>query len=313
MTEFKLMTTRYTDLGINTISDVEISGFNKNIVTIKNERKYIYHIRLDHTFNTIYGAWDILNYFNENVINTITNKFIMIITGEDLTFPNQVDVRWQKKEQLDLIKKTYNLIVSHPLLIHCYIENRDEHHYKTSSLPLGINPREMPNMNCDYILNFADNNYIKIAKRNLKVVCIHRDRDGDRQIINKYKNTIWKDFTITDGNYKHDDWYKLLKTTPFIICAHGGGIDPCPKVWEALYLDCIPIIKHSALDDIYKQFPVVFVNEFNENTINKDTLQIWMNEYSEFYDNPDKKKMWKYKLYLDYWKNIIQSKLLENV
>jgi hypothetical protein len=312
MAEFKLMSTRYSDYGINTISDVEICSFDKNIIKIKNEKKQIYHIRLDYTNNSIYSAWDVLNYFNNNIINTITNKFIVIITGEDLTFPNQVDVRWKKIEQVDLIKKTYNLIISHPLLIHCYIENRDEEHPKTSSLPLGINPREMPNMNCDYILKFIDN-HIKLTERPLKVICIHRDRDGDRQIINKYKNTTWKNYTITNGNYKYDSWYKLLQTYPFIICAHGGGIDPCPKVWEALCLGCIPIIKHSALDDIYMQFPVIFVDEFNEDTINEDNLKKWISEYNDFYDNPEKTKLWKDKLYLEYWKCIIQKKLQDNI
>ena len=36
-------------------------------------------------------------------------------------------------------------------------------------------------------------------------------------------------------------------------------------------------------------------------------------DYSDFYDNTEKKQLWKHKLYLDYWKNIIQTKLEENL
>jgi hypothetical protein len=179
------MSTRYSDLGINTISDVEI--FKASSI-VKNQKKQIYHIRLD--YNEISSAWKTLLYFLNNIIPTINNQFICIITGEDITIPNQIDPRWQQPAHLKLIKDTYNAIVNNPLLIHCYIENRDESHCKTSSIPLGINPREMPGGNIDFIIKYM-NNYPLIKERNLKAICLHRDRAGDREIINNFKNKEW--------------------------------------------------------------------------------------------------------------------------
>ena len=298
---FQLMSTRYTDSGINTISHVEIF---KAKHTVKNPEKRIYHLRLD--YNDESSAWNTMEYFLNHVLPTINNKFIMMITGEDLTFPNQIDYRWREEHQLNLIKQTYNSIIDHHLLLHCFIENRDEIHPKTSSIPLGINPREMPNMNCDYIMKYMHNS-TPLKERILKVICIHRQRKGDREIIDNYKNNEWKHFTITEGNYHIDSWYKLLQTYPFIICAHGGGIDPCPKIWEALCVGCIPIIKSSALNDVYTQFPVVILDEWN--TITLENLNKWLSTYSHFYDNKELRKNWEHKLFADYWKNVIYSYL----
>jgi len=301
---YELMSTRYNDYGINTISDVEI--FNKSI-NVKNNEKKIYHLRLD--FNIHSSAWETMAFFRNEVFHTINNPFIFIITGEDLTFPNQLDIRWQEPYQLELIKGVYNDIINHPLLIHFFIENRDETHIKTSSLPLGLNPREMPDNNIDYIIKYM-NNYSPISSRDLKVISIHRNRPGDREIINTLNKTDWKDFVISSGNYSKDSWWQLLQTYPFIICAHGGGLDTCPKLWEALCVGCIPIVKRSALNDVYSEFPIVIVENWNNNTINISNLIEWRNKYSKYYDNPTLRKEWIYKLYLNYWKNKITNKLL---
>jgi len=298
---FELMSTRYTDFGINIISDVEIY---KGSIIIKNLKKQIYHLRMD--YNETCSAWDTLIFFIKKVLSTINNPFVFIITGEDLTFPNQIDPRWQESTQLELIKNTYNDIINHPLLIHFYIENRDEIHEKTSSLPLGLNPREMPNYNIDYIIKYM-NNYTLITSRELKVISIHRNRPGDRELINNLNNTSWKEHVINSNNYSKDLWWKLLQSYPFIICAHGGGIDPCPKVWEALCVGFIPIIKHSTLDDIYSDFPIVIIDKWDENTISHNNLIFWREKYGKYYDDPILRNKWIHKLYLKYWKDKIKS------
>jgi hypothetical protein len=294
-----ILSTRYSNKGINTISHVEIF---KAQITIKNNDKKIYHVRLD--YNETTSAWQTLHFFLLDVLPFINNKFVLLITGEDITIPNQVDPRWTELKHIHLIKNVYNAVITNPFLIHCYIENRDEIHEKTSSIPLGLNPREFPDHNIDYILKYMTH-YPPLFNRELKVICVHRDRAGDREVINKLKVSAWKDYVIVN-TCKHDEWYKLLQTYPFIICAHGGGIDPCPKVWEALCVGCIPIIKHSAMDDVYKEFPIIFVDSWEENTITYDKLITWKNKYSKYYDI-ELRKQWIHKLYLEYWKNKIEK------
>ena len=134
-------------------------------------------------------------------------------------------------------------------------------------------------------------------------------RPGDREIINNLNHTHWKEYVINSGNFQRDSWWNLLQSFPFIICAHGGGIDPCPKVWEALCVGCIPIIKSSAMDDVYSEFPIVIVDSWNSNTISITNLLKWREQFSGYYDNPDLRNKWVHKLYLNYWKDKIRNKI----
>lgn len=302
----ELMSTRYSNVGINTISDVEVF---KCSMYVKHDKKQIYHVRLD--YNAHCSAWDNLVFFAERVLPTISQPFVCILSGEDLTFPNQLDVRWREPHNLALIRRVYNGVVNHPQLIHCFIENRDEVHPKTSSLPIGINPREMPNLNIDYIIKYLHSPLTSlIENRPLKVISIHRNRPGDREKINILNHTSWKDIVICSGNYSQDTWWELLRTYPFVVCAHGGGIDPCPKVWEALCVGCIPIIKHSVMDDVYSQLPIVIVDEWNETTLAVENLIKWREQFSPFFNDQLLKETWTPKLYLNYWKEQVLSKLI---
>lgn len=296
-----LMCTRYTDQGINTISDIEIFKSKIKNNTDKTTNK-IYHLRLDEIDK---GGWKNISFFQNNLLPSIDTSFVLLITGEDITIPNQLDIRYRRNNYSELIKKLYNSVLSHRFLLHCYIENRDEAHYKTSSLPLGINPRERLNSLFKFMEHIPC-----ISNRPLKTICIHRPRSfragiSDRQKIDNIKHN-WKELLI-EGMRHQRDFRRLLQQFPFVICAHGGGLDPSPKAWEALCLGCIPIIKHSALDDIYSEFPVVFVDDWNEDTITMDNMKKWIETHGKYYDDPVLKDTWKHKLYKKYWEDKIKS------
>ena len=70
-------------------------------------------------------------------------------------------------------------------------------------------------------------------------------------------------------------WNKQ-KDFAFVICPHGCGLD-CHRNWEALCLGCIPIVKTSHIDNLYKDLPVLIVNDWNN--IDKNLLN---NTISQF-------------------------------
>ncbi len=51
----------------------------------------------------------------------------------------------------------------------------------------------------------------------------------------------------------------------FVLSPHGNGYD-CHRTWEALCLGCIPIVKSSPIDAIFKDLPVLIVQEWGEVT-----------------------------------------------
>lgn len=74
---------------------------------------------------------------------------------------------------------------------------------------------------------------------------------------------------------------------PFILCTHGGGLDPSPKAFEAILVGTIPIVQHSTLDDAYRHLPVVFVDSTVGLLQNNNTLELlgkWLIELSPYYE-----------------------------
>jgi hypothetical protein len=81
----------------------------------------------------------------------------------------------------------------------------------------------------------------------------------------------------------------------FIISPNGNGLDN-HRTWEALYMGCIPIVIDHYIYDGYPDLPIIRVNDYSEVT-NEILQKALKKEYN--YD----------KLYLEYWKQKIESHL----
>ena len=82
----------------------------------------------------------------------------------------------------------------------------------------------------------------------------------------------------------------------FVLSPLGHGMD-CHRTWEALILGCIVIVQTSPLDSLYKDLPVLIINDWSE--ITEELLKNTLNHYA--------KKTFLYdKLTLNYWINKIR-------
>ena len=59
-------------------------------------------------------------------------------------------------------------------------------------------------------------------------------------------------FCASHSQVDFNQFLSFLMNTSFTACAHGGGVDPAPKAFEALAAGSIPIITSSALDAAYQ-------------------------------------------------------------
>ncbi len=62
------------------------------------------------------------------------------------------------------------------------------------------------------------------------------------------------------------DTWKKMSEYKFIISPHGTGLD-CFRTYEALALGCMPVVKSSTLDFLYKDFPVIILPSWNDISI----------------------------------------------
>jgi len=93
---------------------------------------------------------------------------------------------------------------------------------------------------------------------------------------------------------RKETWEEMVKYK-YVISPHGNGLD-CHRTWEALALKCIPIVKTSQMDPLFKDLSIIIVNNWNE--VNEELISKYNNfkfcEYNE-------------KIYLKYWYKIING------
>ncbi|CAK0819409.1 unnamed protein product [Prorocentrum cordatum] len=87
----------------------------------------------------------------------------------------------------------------------------------------------------------------------------------------------------------------------FVLCAHGGGLDPSPRAVQAIAAGAIPIIQHSPLDAAYSLLPVVFVDSWTAEALTVEKLRRWKEELLPYYDDPRLRIEVIKRLTMDYW------------
>jgi hypothetical protein len=93
--------------------------------------------------------------------------------------------------------------------------------------------------------------------------------------------------------------FKNQSKFAFVVSPFGQDYE-CIRTWEALTLGCIPIIRTSPLDELYRDLPVLIINEWTEiNTeLLMNTIQLFKQKHLNNEFNYDK-------LYKEYWVNLL--------
>lgn len=71
---------------------------------------------------------------------------------------------------------------------------------------------------------------------------------------------------VQDNKISYSEHLNKIKQSKFVICPRGNAID-CHRNWEVLYMKRVPVMKkHSYLQELYKNYPVLFVDDYSEVT-----------------------------------------------
>jgi hypothetical protein len=247
-------------------------------------------------------------YFIDNILPKLSKPVNIVIAGSDYTFPNNIDKRmsWIKNNRLSQFKT----LGQHKFINKIFVENLDENIENALPIPLGINPKECP-VTSSYFLKFENIN----DNKPLKFTNFNRTRDGrgqweERGYVRNLCESNWSNFFIKSGQKNHKEYLKEIGKYSFTICVHGGGLDANPKVWEALLIGVIPIIKENKpYTDIYERLdlPVVIIKDWDITTINENNLMTWHSKYYNYFTNYEKRKEMLYYLTLNYWINYVNT------
>ena len=129
------------------------------------------------------------------------------------------------------------------------------------------------------------------------------DYDDRRKLIDRCgRRGQWNNFSDPLPEKKNFSAYlHALAGAAFTACAHGGGVDPAPKSFEALAMGSIPIVTSSALDGAYRKLPVVVIDSWDDaEAISVPKLERWHGELAPLLVGSRRDEL-EERLTLDFW------------
>ena len=248
------------------------------------------------------------------------NTFVVMSGLSDITVPNNMGTRYKSLGMVKNNKKIITEMLKDKRLLHWYAENCDEMLDKFTAIPTGIASGIHYQKDChDIIQEYYDielNSPRKIDfGDNINALCCHRiykfirnNPDHPRSVVNNLCQNSWKNIVTKKYSIEPTQYLKTITDYTFILCVQGGGIDPSPKAFESILAGCIPIVRKSpGVCHAYKDFPVVFIDEWEENAITEDKLKKWLADLRKYYEDPVLRKEVLLKLSFYYWWNKITN------
>lgn len=221
---------------------------------------------------------NLLPSFFANYHPKIENRYILLTQYSDLAAP----------------QKKYEQFLDDPKIIKWLVRNPAMTHPKLIPIPIGIRNRYRPTGNPE--IQFTKNQ--SFDKKHL-VYINFQVRPGDRE--SAYKFFKKQDFCCCFSRKPFRDYLRDIAQSYFVISPEGKGLD-CFRTWETLSLGSIPILKSSLLDPLFKDLPVVIINDWEE--VTKDFLE-------QKYKEMQQKSFCLDVLYIDYWKDLINEIRIE--
>jgi hypothetical protein len=263
---------------------------------------------------SIFVSVDSFKFFYNNIYHMIPadHKYILIIGASDYTIPVNIDVRWGEFEKI--CKYMWDDIINNEQIVHIFATHLTiKASSKCSPLPVGFNPAEHVDKDVDTLL--LKNVNLDIMNKEIKICMCCRTREWESaqwnerlHVRNMCLTSSWSAFSVC-GEIDTLHFFDKIQSYSFLMCVHGGGMEPNPKAFSAIYCGTIPIMKRFVNCEIlYDDLPVVFVEDWKEEYITLEKLQKWRDDLKEyFYDTTKREKVLE-KLTSKYWWDYVQKR-----
>lgn len=247
----------------------------------------------------IYICGSAISDFINKTLSLIDKKFILVSgdCDEDIPF----DIFSSHTDFLNFI--------NNDKIIHWFCQNWKGEHKKVSLMPIGLDYHTMASKDIFWgpITTPTEQEHILLEIKNKsrpfwerKIKCysnfhfVMTTKYGhDRQ--NAF-NDIPKELVYYEPErIERKKSWEIQTKYAYVISPHGNGLD-CHRTWEALALGCIPIVKKSQIDKLYKDLPVLIVNDWKE--VTNELLEETVENFKKIKFNYDR-------LTLKYWLNKI--------
>lgn len=178
-------------------------------------------------------------------------------------------------------------------LVVWYAQNLGFKHPRVHALPIGLENNHWHPQKRNIMKNAPFLGNRKLRAFTQFNPSTHEERSD---LLNKlHLGTVFADYGLSRNGQNFERYVNHLREYAFCLCPRGNGIDT-HRIWEALYLGCIPIVKKYITHECLEGLPVLFIEDWNEVTENR---------LKKEYKNMQAKKYELNKLSFSYWKNKI--------
>jgi hypothetical protein len=231
----------------------------------------------------IYFKVDLIHRLKKD-LHLISAPFILVSGDNDTTNPDELFANYQ--EFLSFIES--------PTILKWYSQNCIEQHPKLVKIPIGLDYHTIYNnpghrwgahatpMEQEQELSRIKQDALPFFLR--KPICysnFHFIDYGNKfgytrmDVINQVPHhLVYYEPRLIP---RIDTWNNQVEYT-FVLSPHGNGLD-CHRTWEALVLGCIVVVKTSPLDILYKDLPVLIVNDWKD--VDSDLLEKTIMNFKE--------------------------------
>jgi len=251
--------------------------------------------------DTLYVCTSALGAFARE-IKDCPHPFVLVTGDADESAP--IDIFASERDFLNFIEN--------PKIIHWFGQNGVVEHPKFSQIPIGLDYHTMSKFTTNWgpkITPIEQENLIlkikteapalskKMVKAHANFHFLTRTKFG----ADRLRAIDLIPSNLVDYEPQHvnrETTWKNQSKYAFVVSPHGNGLD-CHRTWEALCLGCIPIVRTSPLDGLYKDLPVFIVQDWSD--VTQSNLERVLDDFS-------KRKFDFNRLTLKYWMNKINSK-----
>ncbi|MBI3508886.1 MAG: hypothetical protein HY069_04565 [Chlamydiia bacterium] len=227
--------------------------------------------------DTIFVSGDFFDAFCTRIHPQIRNAYILVTHNGDRAYPGQ-----------------YRDLLEAPKILAWFTQNPDGTvHEKLHPLPIGLENRQWNPRNVEILQRVKMRQLSKkhLLYCNFSLTSYPVERPG------VYALLAHQPFTYVQERKDYEAFIEDVASSKFVLSPRGNGLDT-HRLWEALYVGAIPIVKTSSLDDLYADLPVVIVQDWAE--VTEAFLE---QKYAEI----SQRSFEGQKLYLDYWVQQLES------
>lgn len=208
----------------------------------------------------------------ESVFSLIssTSLPVVIVCGEDMTFPRQRDKRYPTFDHLQPRVEEVGKSLGSKLV---FAEQLDSNSRFFHPFPGGVMPHHLYG---GWRVAKAGS-FVEMPESGVIALLSQRVREGPqwetRRMVGNIAKTHWSDFVFFDEREVNASrWRKLASRFFFGLCVEGGGISPSPKFFELLLQKTIPIIRASDISEVHQKMPCVVVDDWHPDLLSRSEL-----------------------------------------